>query len=244
MNLYLESQAHKIAANVALQNTLNQNNPQRTESVDFTDTTISVFNFNLRKEIQQKAQQCNDTSLEAGMQTKDDSTSIFKTCNSINSKIVDLQSTVNWASTATQEMANTEGLSESAREALNQSWGETSSLAASVVNNSISLAQEMLSKISLSQSANKKVASGQATTGSENPVKEAVEQTKNNLEIFATVATEVPGTTLPAEAKTQESVLTDNKVAQTKTETAKAVEVKNTQTNIEEPAVVKTEEKK
>ena len=175
VSTYLESQVQSIAANAAIQNRYNSQNKQQTKSPDITSSLISVFNSNLRNEIQQKAQLCNEASSRANSSQKQGQNKISQSCSEINSNIADLQSLISWANGASVQLANTPGLSLNSLNTLKQSWSDTSNVAKTAMNNSVNYANEVLAK--LTQTSNNSA----IRNNNYNPVQETVNATKDNI---------------------------------------------------------------
>ncbi len=213
MSIYLESQQRNISANVAMQNALNQKNPEQGKNADFTSTMISVFNFNVRNEIKQKAQACDNTSSEACFNKQNGQADVLKACGAINGKVAGLQSLIGWANEASQEMAATPGLSESALSTLKQNWSETSNLASSLINNSINYANEVLTKISQPQSNSS--ADLAAKTSSDAPVQTVVKATQDNLDNIATTTVGETNTEIVPIVQTQSTAVSAAKAPET-----------------------------
>jgi hypothetical protein len=147
LNVYLESQKQNIATSVAIQNAMKKRNPGLSDNADFTDSFVSIFSAQIRTEIRDKAEQFNNISNQVGFKNEKNQIEAINSCNEVNGKVADLKSLLSWAGSASQEIASIPGLSNSAASTVKQAMSETMQFAASTINNSISLANEALSKI-------------------------------------------------------------------------------------------------
>ena len=209
LGVYLESQKQSIATNIAIQNAMKKQNPNSSNSIDMTDSRVSIFSAQIREAIREKAASCNDISNQIILKKEKNQAETLNSCSDVTQKIGDLQALTAWANAATQEIASIPGISSSAINAVKQAMSQTMQFASAAINNSVSQANEALSKIKVVE--NNKIQSSQneaaiqetqnnLQTVAENPV-ENTENTQQNLvaksETAGTPAADVPKTDAP-----------------------------------------------
>ena len=230
LSLYLQSQKQAIATSIALQNaTKKQTNT--TNNSDFSDSKISIFSSQVREAIRAQAAQCNDSSSRIAMNKAKNQEQVAGTCSEVNSKVLDLQSLISWAGAASQEIASTPGISDSAISSINQNMGATIQYGSSAINNAVSQASEALTKINTPENKsldtvvksvkNNIQSVAQQVTGT--TATKAQDETLVNTQT-GTVTAATDNTNKATTDKTTKTVATENKTkdntVETKTETA------------------------
>jgi len=225
VNLYLQSQWQQVMSTnlAAANNNQTQNSGQPVQNSNSANTMISVFNLNLRNEIQDKARICTDSIFANSANPGQNTSNIDKACGDINDKIKALESTVSWATGATQEMANTPGLTEQSLQSLNQNWNETSRLAQSAINKSITFANELLTKLTQPDKTSTGTANSAKTE--QTPAAEALKETASTLNSASQTAEAVTKTTAENTTPATTAQAATKETAETK-ETEKTAEAK------------------
>ncbi|HSA05803.1 MAG TPA: hypothetical protein P5556_01330 [Candidatus Gastranaerophilales bacterium] len=96
--------------------TQNSGQANNGEGFDATKTSISIFGFETRQNIQKTAEKCNLKSNELSfLDLKTNSSYASMLCNNVNGNVQELQSLISWSQTSGQELLALPGLSDAAK---------------------------------------------------------------------------------------------------------------------------------
>lgn len=166
-NVALESQKQSLALRSAL-----QQQGGKPENIDTTGTLVSIFGLNVRQQIRQKAEMCNEISNE--LHASKPGENVVNLCNGVNQHIAGLQDTISWAEKSGQQILGMPGLSSDSISQVVQSLKETLSFGQETILNTVNAVNEAVNKLK----------SYERETPEENqhPAREAVSQSVNEIQ--------------------------------------------------------------